>query len=347
MKNTFLTVGLVSLASVLSVSAIDRPKLDDLISPNKTAPHSVDIPLPAEKSIDEAVPTVWLGIVPMPMHPALMAQLELNGNAGVIVRALGPQSPAVLAGIKEYDVIMSVNGVAIHKESDIARALKSCQSGQEIKVDIIRAMKPQSLTVTLAEKPKNVTQVDGVLAGSEALKKQWSDVDPDAGTDVQRRIIPLLKSQGTKLARQGKAFSQAAQAQHEELAARIQALSEQFDAQLDQKMLDLVAPLISQGVPKIQSRLNQFQEALDEIENSGIPSLPMDPLIQMSNSYNFRVSDNEGTLLISRLNGKTTLKATDPQGKLIFEGPYDTDVEKNAIPSILRERMEKIQFKGN
>ena len=57
-----------------------------------------------------------------------------------------------------------------------------------------------------------------------------------------------------------------------------------------------------------------------------------------------QIGDNEGTITIERQNGKKTLKATDKQGNVLFEGPYDTDDEKAAVPDPIRKRAERFNI---
>lgn len=57
-----------------------------------------------------------------------------------------------------------------------------------------------------------------------------------------------------------------------------------------------------------------------------------------------QIGDNEGTITIERQDGKKTLKATDKQGNVLFEGPYDTDEEKAAVPDPIRKRAERFNI---
>jgi len=54
------------------------------------------------------------------------------------------------------------------------------------------------------------------------------------------------------------------------------------------------------------------------------------------------LADKDGRLSVSTLDGKTTVKLWDTEGEVLFEGPYTTDEEKNAVPENLRERIDKV-----
>ena len=54
-------------------------------------------------------------------------------------------------------------------------------------------------------------------------------------------------------------------------------------------------------------------------------------------------SDDDGELKIESVNGKKTLMAKDPQGKVLFNGPIDTDEQRAKVPANVRERFEKLE----
>ena len=57
------------------------------------------------------------------------------------------------------------------------------------------------------------------------------------------------------------------------------------------------------------------------------------------------ITDEEGTLEWTEKDGQEFLRATDPLGNLLFEGPINTDEEKAKIPLKLSERLTKLEGK--
>ena len=51
------------------------------------------------------------------------------------------------------------------------------------------------------------------------------------------------------------------------------------------------------------------------------------------------VSDERGTLHYTEKDGEKFLRATNPSGKLIFEGPVNTEQERQGLPGDLRSRL--------
>jgi hypothetical protein len=55
------------------------------------------------------------------------------------------------------------------------------------------------------------------------------------------------------------------------------------------------------------------------------------------------MKDDEHTLQLTTKDGATTLKATDRDDKVIFEGPVDTEEQKQALPEEIKAKFEKLE----
>lgn len=56
--------------------------------------------------------------------------------------------------------------------------------------------------------------------------------------------------------------------------------------------------------------------------------------------------DNDGSISMKTNNGKKEVVIKDKSGKTIFEGPYQTEQDKAAVPEDIRERIEKLNIDG-
>ena len=59
------------------------------------------------------------------------------------------------------------------------------------------------------------------------------------------------------------------------------------------------------------------------------------------------ITDGEGTLEWSEKNGQKSLRATDPYGKVLFDGPIDNEGERKALTENLKSRLEKLEKQIN
>ncbi len=64
-----------------------------------------------------------------------------------------------------------------------------------------------------------------------------------------------------------------------------------------------------------------------------------------------RLLDEEGSIEMNSRDGHKEARVYDKAGELLWEGPYDTEQDKAAVPDGIRERLEKLNFdmdfKGN
>jgi S1-C subfamily serine protease len=89
---------------------------------------------------------VWLGI----------EGEDATGNSGALVRRIRDGSPAAEAGVKERDVITSVEGKRVSSMSALVVALRTRKPGQVVTIELLRDGKPVQVKVTLVERPRNL-----------------------------------------------------------------------------------------------------------------------------------------------------------------------------------------------
>ncbi|MGQ9681985.1 MAG: S1C family serine protease [Anaerolineae bacterium] len=93
----------------------------------------------------------YLGIEYVPLSPALAARLQSPVDQGAVVTAVRRGSPAASAGLREGDIIVSVNGQALQDESALGRSINNLRPGDTAQVVVVRDGRTQSLTVTLGQ----------------------------------------------------------------------------------------------------------------------------------------------------------------------------------------------------
>lgn len=102
----------------------------------------------------------WLGIRYLPVDADLADDLGLDYDTGVVLvpgsdperePAVYPGSPAEAAGLRERDVILSVDGTAIDAEHPLGTLIADMEPGQETTLVVARGDDVLTIVATLAE----------------------------------------------------------------------------------------------------------------------------------------------------------------------------------------------------
>ena len=91
----------------------------------------------------------WLGVWPLPMTQDIADSLGLKDAKGAIVVEVQKDSPAAAAGLKDGDVVASVNGELVADWDDFARKIAALGPKKDAELTIIRNGSPQTVKVTL------------------------------------------------------------------------------------------------------------------------------------------------------------------------------------------------------
>lgn len=322
--NLFLTIATVFSLFPGAAVAIDRPA-DSLSDPSpdltRTVPSSE---VEALKAIPSRSTELWLGIVPGQVPAVLLAQLEMNANPGVVVEATAPGSPARKAGIQDMDIVLRVAGQAISSPDDLKLALQGHKAGEKVPVELLRGGKKQTVSVELAEvknagrragNPRNM--IDRAIgAGKTPLP-----LDQSSGADDPFALLQGLMS-GMN---QGQVFP---------------------DDDLMNDVLNGSNP--SAAIAKLRSLMAQRmqQQGNSAMPGMGMPGgIPQSGISQGSfNQSSFRFSDGDGEIVILGNGNQTKVEVYDRNGKLLYEGPYTTDEDKNNVPPEINSRLSRVHM---
>ena len=100
------------------------------------------------------VPRPWLGVMSERMTPAIAAYYRLRATEGVLVYNLVARGPADRAGLRQGDVILEMDGIAVKEPYDVERALSKLKPKDKTKVKVQRERATQEITATLEELPR-------------------------------------------------------------------------------------------------------------------------------------------------------------------------------------------------
>jgi serine protease Do len=97
----------------------------------------------------------YLGVDTRDITPDRLATLHLKDERGVEVTMVDQDAPAGKAGLKEQDVILTVNGSDLQSVEQLRRMIRETPPGRVVTLGISRSGQPMTIKVELADRKKN------------------------------------------------------------------------------------------------------------------------------------------------------------------------------------------------
>merc|ERR1711862_222975 len=89
----------------------------------------------------------YIGVVMMTITPEFARQNNLDANSpvgiipevnGVMIERVLPNTPAANAGLRRFDIILSINGIDVHSANDASTIVDAAPVGKELELSILR-----------------------------------------------------------------------------------------------------------------------------------------------------------------------------------------------------------------
>jgi serine protease Do len=97
----------------------------------------------------------YLGVDTRDITPDRLATLHLKDERGVEVTMVDQDAPAGKAGLKEQDVILTLNGTEVQSVEQLRRMIRETPPGRVVTLGISRSGQPITIKVELADRKKN------------------------------------------------------------------------------------------------------------------------------------------------------------------------------------------------
>jgi len=105
-------------------------------------------------SSDEGGTSSYLGVDIADVSGERLSALKLKEEKGVEVTMVDQDAPAGKAGIKEHDVILTMNGTSIESGAQLRRMIHETPAGRVVTLGLSRDGQPMTVKVQLADKHK-------------------------------------------------------------------------------------------------------------------------------------------------------------------------------------------------
>ena len=249
-----------------------------------------------EEQVEAKVP--YLGIGSTEIGELLSGHLGVDH--GVVVQQVHQGSGAAKAGLQKNDILLSFDGRQISTPLDLRDAVRECQVGDEVAVDLIRKGQKVEELVTLEKRPDGLP---GFVPGKRNEPRR-------GGMGQLRQVWPGAEE-----------FPDGAREQMDRLRNMI---DEEFNG-------------IGLGLK------------LNEMLQGDLPDGDGQVDIDMNAESSVTWSDGQGTITMKMKDGQTEVLVRDNKGDVVYDGPWETDQDKAAVDSKVRERIENmgVQKQGN
>ncbi len=101
---------------------------------------------------EDSGPSAYLGVDIADISADRLGALKLKEEQGVEVTMVDQDAPAGKAGIKEHDVILTMNGTAIESKTQLQRMIHETPAGRVISLGLSRDGQPLTIKVQLADR---------------------------------------------------------------------------------------------------------------------------------------------------------------------------------------------------
>ena len=124
-----------------------------------------------------------LGVLVQDLTPELAQAFKLKDRQGAVVAQVMPGSPAEKAGVRSGDIVLAVNGRAVHSANALRNAIGMMRRGATVALDLLRDGRPLKVNVRIeaipgqraaAKEPQRAGPTSNRLAGVEL-----GEIDPD------------------------------------------------------------------------------------------------------------------------------------------------------------------------
>ncbi len=133
----------------------------------------------------------FLGIQMQPLDEKLAKEFKAPDKDGILVAEVVPGGGAEKAGVKSGDIIMKINGLRPNDIAAFRNTVANMMPGTKVELEVYRNGKPQTISVTLVERPGN-----GVALGAPSTPAPAKVPDVLDGVTVADLNADLRKKFG-------------------------------------------------------------------------------------------------------------------------------------------------------
>ena len=186
MYRSILFSTLLVLSLSLSAYSAECPVIDRMGGTYALSVLSSDTGLAG----DEEGTGAYMGVDISDITPERVGALKLKDERGVEVTIVDQDAPAGKAGVKEHDVILTMNGTAVESGAQLRRMIRETPAGRVVSLGISRDGQPLTIKVQLADRRKS----NSWMSRGKDFKFEMPPMPPIPDMDVPVSVVVVHSS---------------------------------------------------------------------------------------------------------------------------------------------------------
>ena len=270
----------------------------------------------------------YLGVVTSAAPAAVAAQAGLPEGFGLVVDEVLPDSPAQAAGIERYDVLTKFDDQKLVDSAQLAALVNATTKDTEVSLTLLRKGQEQKVTVKVGEKMLPDRRGGDARFPLPDFRDLWRRYGDAAGPLTDRAEDAGRKAQ--------------------EIAREYQRRMQEFQEKIEQWRKNPREKFPE--APKFPSlepsqRTGPPRDVLREVRPGGAPAVQRSgqgaTTTWNTANANVSIKDEEGEIEVRSENGRRTVIARDTKGEVIFNGPIDTEEQRQKVPENVRRKLDR------
>ena len=300
-------------------------------------------------TIKRAAQGTYLGVAMDVIPPIAREQLNLPVGVGVAIAHVAKDSPAAKAGLKVNDVVTQLDDQLIVNAQQFQTLIRTKKPGDEVNLTYIRKGKEQKVKVKLAKGV--MPQVAGKQPPAMRLRDgKWEPIPGGGGGlffggpngELRQFQFPggLGLMRGFQLNPQNQ---EQFQKQMEQLQKQLQNLQNMDPDELRDLFQQGGGGVLPFPAPNVKPF--EFKFDVKPLPGGGQGNKPGNRPFNFNANINSSVTiaDNTGSYTLTVANGKKRFKAKNDEGDEIFDGPVDTEKQRDALDRDLFKKLEQLE----
>ena len=282
----------------------------------------------------------YLGVATSPAPEALADQLKLPKGVGLLVDFVDAKSPAAAAGLRKTDVLMKLDDQLLVNPAQLLVLVRMRKPKDKVALTLVRETEEQKVAAELGESEETTGEIRADCIewrAATASTSSFSDGEHTltlTTTDGQKHL--MVMDRAGNLVFNGPVNTPA---QRKEAPPDVLKKLETMEGSM---RLDVQGGGVAHGIAVMNAGAGGI--GMNLLQGPGGVMIPFRAVGQPSGESR-SWTDPEHCLTVTTRQTGRYLTVDDKNGKILWEGPIQTDEQRKAVPPEFLPKLEKLEAK--